>query len=197
MTTNALREMKKKFTSGVMIGLYSFGLWLSNPEYSYSSELDPVSLSFRTRISDETVLGNDAPEFFTESDIAANFKLPWQSYSSSGWGWGTRLMTSAGVLRGANKNALAVSAIPELTFGSEDGRYTLDLGIGGAVFSRYKFGIQNFGGYFQFALTFGGSVPVNESQGIGYRFLHYSDAGGYGPHTTGADFHMIEFVHRF
>lgn len=195
--TNALRETKKKFTRGVMLGIFSFGLWLSHPEYSYSSELDLLSLSFRTRISDETVLGDDASEFFTESNIAANFKLPWQSYASSGWGWGTRLMTSAGVLRGANKNALTVSAIPELTFGSEDGRYTLDLGIGGAAFSRYKFGVQDFGGYFQFALTFGGSVPVNESLGIGYRFLHYSDAGGYGPHTTGADFHMIEFVHRF
>ncbi len=195
--TNTMRETKKIFTRGVMIGFYSFGLWLSNPEYSYSSELDLLSLSFRTRISDETVLGNDAPEFFTESDIAANFKLPWQSYTSSGWGWGTRLMTSLGVLRGANENALTISAIPELTFGSEDGRYTLDLGIGGAVFSRYKFGVQDFGGYFQFALTFGTSVPVNENQGVGYRFLHYSDAGGYGPHTTGADFHMIEFVHRF
>ena len=195
--TNALRKTKNKFTRGAMLGIYSFGLWLSNPNYSYSLELDLLSMSFRTRVSDETVLGKDASEFFTESDIAANFKLPWQSYSPSGWGWGTRLMTSAGVLRGANKNALTVSAIPELTFGSEDGRYTLDLGIGGAVFSRYKFGIQNFGGYFQFALTFGSSVPVNESQGIGYRFLHYSDAGGYGPHTTGADFHMIEFVHRF
>ena len=195
--TSALREAKKKFTRVIMLGLYLFGLWLSNPEYSYSSELDLLSLSFRTRISDDTVLGNDAPEFFTESDIAANFKLPWQNYTSLGWGWGTRLMMSAGVLRGANKNALTVSAIPELTFGSEDGRYTLDLGIGGAVFSKYKFGVQDFGGYFQFALTFGGSVPVNESLGIGYRFLHYSDAGGYGPHTTGADFHMIEFVHRF
>jgi len=194
---NALPEQKKKTTRGLMIGICSFGLWLSNPEYSYSAELDLLSLGFRTRISDETVLGNDAPEFFTESDIAANFKLPWQSYTSSGWGWGTRLMTSAGVLRGANKNALTVSAIPELTFGSEDGRYTLDLGIGGAVFSRYKFGVQDFGGHFQFALTLGSTVPVNESYGIGYRFLHYSDAGGYGPHTTGADFHMIEFVHRF
>ena len=195
--TNALRETKKKFTRGALLGLYLVGLLLSTPEYSYSSELDLLSLSFRTRISDETVLGDDAPEFFTESNIAANFRLPWQSYTSSGLGWGTRLMTSVGVLRGANKNALTVSAIPELTFGTEDGRYTLDLGLGGAVFSRYKFGVQDFGGYFQFALTFGGSVPVNESQGIGYRFLHYSDAGGYGPHTTGADFHMIEFVHRF
>ncbi len=194
---NAWRETKKKFTRGVLIGFCSFGLWLSTPEYSYSTELDLLSLSFRTRVSDDTVLGNDAPEFFTESDIAANFKLPWQSDTSLGWSWGTRLMTSIGVLRGANKNALTVSAIPELTFGSEDGRYILDLGIGGAIFSRYKFGVQDFGGHFQFALTVGGSVPLNESQGIGYRFLHYSDAGGYGPHTTGADFHMIEFIHRF
>ncbi|WP_410000329.1 acyloxyacyl hydrolase [Halomonas sp. I1] len=32
---------------------------------------------------------------------------------------------------------------------------------------------------------------------MGYRFLHYSDAGVNGPDTTGADFHMIEFRYRY
>lgn len=33
--------------------------------------------------------------------------------------------------------------------------------------------------------------------GLGYRFLHYSDAGINGSNTTGADFHMVEFTYRF
>jgi len=27
--------------------------------------------------------------------------------------------------------------------------------------------------------------------------MHYSDAGAYGPHTIGADFHMVELIYRF
>ena len=48
--TNTMRETKKIFTRGIMIGFYSFGLWLSNPEYSYSSELDLLSLSFHKNL---------------------------------------------------------------------------------------------------------------------------------------------------
>lgn len=184
-----------KFTSRLMLGVCTLGVGLGNPCQSYSQELDLLNVSIRSRVSDETVLGNDAPEFFTESDIAFNFRLPWSSQSSSGWS--TRLMMSTGVLQGADKKALVVSAIPELVLGRESGRYEVDLGVGAALFSRYKFGIQDFGGPFQFALTLGGSTPVHESFRLGYRFLHYSDWGGYGPHTTGADFHMIELIHTF
>ena len=151
----------------------------------------------RARVSEQTVLGKVAPEAFEEYDVAANFGLPWQSYSTSGWGMGTRLMASAGILRGSGKNAIVVSLIPELTLGREDGQFTLDLGVGGALFSRSRFGVQDYGGPFQFALTLGVSVPVYNKLGLGYRFLHYSDASVNGPHTIGADFHMIEFNYRF
>lgn len=180
----------------------SFGLllviifFLLAPNLSYSEDLRLQSLSMRVRLSEKTLLGKDAPEDFEEYDVSANFELPWKSYSTSGWGMGTRLMGSTGILRGAGKNALVVSLIPELTLGSEDGRFTLDLGAGGALFSRHRFGTQDYGGPFQFALTFGVGVPLYNSLGLGYRFLHYSDAGVNGSDTTGADFHMIEFSHR-
>lgn len=171
--------------------------FLLAPSLSYSEELKLQSLSLRARLSEKTLLGEDAPEDFEEYDVSANFGLPWRSYSASGWGMGTRLMGSAGILRGAGKNALVVSLIPELTLGSEDGRFTLDLGAGGALFSRYHFGTQDYGGPFQFALTLGVGVPLYKNLGVGYRFLHYSDAGVNGSDTTGADFHMIEFSYRF
>ena len=185
-----------------MLSHTSFGLLLSficcllAPGLSHSEDLNLLSLSIRARVSEKTLLGEEAPEDFQAYDVVANFGLPWERYSTSGWGMGTRLMASAGILRGAGKNALVVSLIPELTLGSEDGQFVLDLGVGGALFSRHRFGTQDFGGPFQFAGTLGVSVPLYKKLGLGYRFLHYSDAGANGHHTTGADFHMIEFSYR-
>jgi hypothetical protein len=123
--------------------------------------------------------------------------LPWESYSRSGWGVGTRLLTSAGVLSGADKTALVVSVIPVLALGSQDGQFTLDLGAGLALLSKHHFAQQDFGGNLQFALTFGVGVPLYRRVGVGYRFMHYSDAGLYGPDTIGVDFHMVELIYRF
>ncbi len=167
------------------------------PGPSYAEDLNLQSLSVRTRVSERTLFGEDASEGFEEVDVSANFELPWQRYSASGWGMGTRLMASAGILRGAGENALVVSAIPELTLGSEDGRFIMDMGVGVALLSRHRFGTQDYGGPFQFALTFGAGVPLYNKLGIGYRFMHYSDAGINGSDTVGADFHMIELNYRF
>jgi hypothetical protein len=65
------------------------------------------------------------------------------------------------------------------------------------LLSAHRFGRQDYGGPFQFALTFGVTVPLYGRLDAGYRFLHYSDAGIYGGHTIGADFHMIELGYRF
>ena len=170
---------------------------LLTPSMSYAEELSLQSLSMRARFSETTVLGKDAPESFEVYDMSANFELPWKNYSTLGWGIGTRLMASTGILRGDEEDALVVSLIPELTLGSVDGRYTLDLGIGGALLSRHRFGTQDFGGPFQFALTDGVSIPLYKKLRLGYRFMHYSDAGVNGSDTTGADLHMVEFIYGF
>ncbi|MCL7942180.1 acyloxyacyl hydrolase [Halomonas sp. ATCH28] len=164
---------------------------------SFADDLELQSLSLRARVSEKTLLGDEAPEDFEEYDLSANVALPWENYSTSGWGMGTRLMASAGLLRGSGENALVVSVIPELTLGSQEGRFLLDLGAGGALFSRHRFGTQDYGGPFQFALTLGIGGPLYRQLGLGYRFLHYSDAGVNGSDTTGADFHMIEFRYRY
>jgi hypothetical protein len=106
-------------------------------------------------------------------------------------------MASAGALYGAGEAALVVSLIPLVAFGSQDGGFTLDMGAGGALLSRHHFGTQDFGGCFQFALTVGVGVPLFERLGAGYRYMHYSDAGINGSHTTGVDLHMLELIYRF
>lgn len=164
---------------------------------SVADDLELQSLSLRARLSEKTLLGDEAPEDFEAYDLSANIALPWEVDATSGWGAGTRLMASAGVLRGVGENALVVSVIPALTLGNQDGRFLLDLGAGGALFSRHRFGTQDFGGPFQFALTLGIGGPLYRQLGLGYRFLHYSDAGVNGSDTTGADFHMIEVRYRY
>ncbi len=162
-----------------------------------SIELSLLSVSIRGTLSSKDLVGAIAPEEFREYGVAADISLPWGWYSLSGWGAAIKLVGSAGALHGGGETALVVSLIPLLAVGSRDGRFTLDMGAGGALLSRHHFGAQDFGGYFQFALTVGLSVPLFKRFGVGYRFQHYSDAGVYGPENTGADMHMLEFIYRF
>lgn len=155
------------------------------------------SFSIRGTCSSADIFGNDTLEEFRQYDIAASFKLPWAWYAMSGWGVGTRVMNSSGALYSSEESALSVSVIAQVVFGSQDGRFALDLGAGGAALSRHRFGEQDFGGPLQFALTAGLSIPLFKRYAVGYRFLHYSDGGLNGSHTTGADLHMLELIYRF
>jgi len=161
------------------------------------SKLSLLNVSIRVSVSSFDVVGGEAAEEFRALDVAANFKSPWAWYSQSGWGAGLRLLTGVGALNGGGDTGLVVSFLPLLALGSRDGRFTLDMGAGGALFSRRTFGTQDFGGYFQFALTAGISVPLFWRLGAGYRFMHYSDSAIYGPHHVGADLHMLELIYRF
>ncbi len=172
-------------------------LCLLVPRPSRAEDLRFLSVGMRASVSEKTILGSAPPESFREYDVGVNIGLPWERYSQSGWGVGTRMMASAGILQGGGDSALVVSLIPMLAFGSQDGRFIMDMGAGGALLSRNRFGTQDFGGPFQFALTLGASFPLYERLGLGYRFLHYSDAGFNGSGSVGADLHMIELTYRF
>jgi hypothetical protein len=167
------------------------------PWPSRAEDLSLLSIGVRARVGGERVIGEVQPEAFHEYDAVVSIRLPWERYSASAWGVGSRMLASAGVLQGADKTAVVVSVIPVLVFGSQDGRFTLDLGAGGAFLSKHRYAQQDYGGPLQFALTFGLGVPLYGRVGMGYRFLHYSDAGIYGAHTIGADFHMVELIYRF
>jgi hypothetical protein len=167
------------------------------PAPSRGFAMDLVSVGIRARVSSDDVLGKEQPEAFYEYDVWAAFRLPWERYSTSGWGVGTRVLTSAGYLEGAGSGALVVSVLPVVAFGTRDGRLTVDLGAGLAVLSQTEFAQQDFGGPVQGALTFGVGIPVYQRFGVGYRFMHYSDWGAYGPNTIGADLHMVELIYRF
>jgi len=159
--------------------------------------LELASAGIRASFSSERVLGKESLDAFREYDVWGAFRLPSLAYDSTHGSVRTRLLASAGYLEGGGSGALAVSVLPLVTFGTHDGRFLVDLGAGLAVLSQSKFGQQDFGGPVQFALTFGASVPLYRQFGVGYRFMHYSDAGAYGSDTVGADMHMLELVYRF
>ncbi len=164
---------------------------------SQASDFDLLSVSVRARVGEKRVLGEVAPESFRAYDVMATIRLPWETDLPAGWGLRTRLLASAGALHGADKTALTLSLIPALAIGTGGGGFTLDAGIGLAALSEHRYAQQDFGGPLQAALTVGASVGLHERVAVGYRFMHYSDAGAWGKGTTGADFHMFELSYRF
>ncbi len=171
------------------------GVFTTGP--SRASDFELHSVGVRARVGEKRVLGEQQPESFRQYDIVTTIRLPWEEQFRPGWAVGARLLASVGVLQGADKTALVASLIPVLAIGTQDRRFTLDLGVGLALLSRHRYAQQDYGGPLQAALTLGISVPLYERVGVGYRFLHYSDGGAYGHDTIGADFHMIELIYRF
>jgi Lipid A 3-O-deacylase (PagL) len=170
------------------------GLFTSAP--SYADELRWLSIALRGGVTGPPVLGGEAAETFQQYDIAATLGLPWSWYSESGWGVGTRVITSIGVLTAAGDTAFLTTLVPDFAFGPRDSLLSFDIGGGIALLSRYEFGRQDMGGPFQFVFTFGLTVPIYKNLGAGYRFHHMSDGGLYDG-AQGVDVHMLEIVYKF
>jgi hypothetical protein len=121
----------------------------------------------------------------------------WERYGESGWGVGTRVLTTAGVLKAAGETAFIGTFVPGIAFGPKDGRLSLEVGGGIALLSEYKFGNQNLGGPFQFVWDIGVRGGVMRNIGAGYWFQHLSDATIYGSQSRGFDLHMVELSYRY
>lgn len=167
------------------------------PWAAHAAEWELLSIGVRAQVWDQTALGKQQPEPFDQYDLTVTARTPWASRSWASWTASSRLLASVGALRGAGKTGVVATAIPALAFTHRTVPLTLDAGAGLALLSVHRFGTQEYGGPLQFALTAGASVTVFRHVGIGYRFLHYSDARLYGSGTVGADFHMIELSYAF
>ncbi|HEX6690486.1 MAG TPA: acyloxyacyl hydrolase [Burkholderiales bacterium] len=166
-------------------------------EPARGADWELLSIGVRAQVWEQRVLGKDQPEAFNEYDLVATVRMPWAGRSWSSWEMSARLLASAGIIRGADDTAFVASAIPALAFTHRKVPVSVDFGAGLALLSQHQFRDQDYGGPVQFALTFGIGGTVYRQVGIGYRFLHYSDASMYGSHTIGADFHMIELFYAF
>lgn len=197
--------MREMHVAWIRLGFVLFMLLALLPNMSHADSIKALqeldwslqNISIRARFAEQTLLGADAPEKFNAYDISSNFKMPYTLFGTDNWELGTSLMVSAGVLEGIDQSSVVVSVVPELMLRSSNDGFTFNVGFGLAAFSRHTLGSQDFGGPFQFAITFGTTFKLSKHTRIGYRFQHYSDARAYGSNTTGADLHMLELYYVF
>ena len=144
------------------------------------------------------LLGKQQMYNFRLYDIAALWRLPWQSsLGDTDWKIETRLITSAGALEGGGDTGLMATIVPDIALSGWNGLVSLDVGTGLGLFSRYHFGAQDFGGPVQIVATSGIRFnPVTHAY-AGFRVQHFSDAGVYGPNGLGVDMYIVEFGYRF
>jgi hypothetical protein len=166
------------------------------PGPGHADEVRLLNVGVRGGVDGVNVFGGDEKEHFQQYDVFATATLPWGWYGESGWGLSSRLMGTAGVLLGAGEAGFVGALVPVLAFGPRDSPLSLDAGVGAAILTRTKFGVQDFGGALQVVLTFGLRVPVYRGFGVGYRMQHLSDAKIYDD-GRGADLHMLELTYTF
>ena len=164
-----------------------------------AGDLRLESFALRGGFSGSSPIGEHEQQvYFQQADVALTVRLPWEWEIPSGWVLRTRFLTSAGVLRGGGENNAVFTFVPlDVTFGRKDELIAIDMGVGGALVSDYKFGPQNFGGPFQFVWTFGVTSRFIGPFGAGYHFQHYSDATIYGSDSRGIDLHLFEIIYWF
>lgn len=180
---------------------YAIAFWLSIVMGGSSLEagvLRPETLVLRGGFSGGSPIGKEEMVDFHQADLAITARLPWEREIGTGWILGTRLLASAGMLRGAQETKGLFTLVPlDVMFGRKDGLLAIDMGVGGALVTDYRFGQQNLGGPFQFVWTFGVTSRFLGPIGAGYHFQHYSDATIYGSDSRGADLHLFELIYWF
>jgi len=181
----------------VIVAAWLAALFLINPS-DVSAQLRLESLAVRGGLSGSSVIGEEQQTDFNQVDLALTARLPWEWNVGTGWIIKTRLLTSAGVLRGSDELNGVFTLVPlDVIFGRKDGLISIDMGVGGALLTDYKFGNQNFGGPFQFVWTWGATSRFAGPFGAGYHFQHYSDATIYGSESRGVDLHLFEIIYWF
>jgi len=190
-----MRHHVRRWVRGVVLISLSTAIAAS---ISTAGEVRLESFALRGGFSGGSPIGEEEQVYFTQADVALTARLPWEWEIGSGWVFRTRLLTSAGVLRGGGENNAVFTFVPlDIRFGRKDELIAIDMGGGGALLSDYKFGSQNFGGPFQFVWTFGITSRFAGPFGAGYHFQHYSDATIYGSQSRGADLHLFEIIYWF
>ncbi len=183
--------------TGTLVGV-AFILTAMAASMSTAGEVRLESLAVRGGFSGSSVIGEEQQTDFNQVDLALAARLPWEWNVGAGWIIKTRMLTSAGVLRGSHETNGVFTLVPlDVIFGRKDGLLSIDMGVGVALLTDYKFGEQNFGGPFQFVWTWGATSRFAGPFGAGYHFQHYSDATIYGSESRGVDLHLFEIIYWF
>jgi hypothetical protein len=131
-------------------------------------------------------------------DIFWSWRSPFAWEFTPGWDIGARLNASVGALRGQGETGAVGTLVPTLAIGDTDNGFSVEAGVGVALFSKWEFGnVDDFGGPLQFILDLGVNFRAYERLGLGYRFQHWSDGSIHGSDNRGVEMHMLEFSYRF
>lgn len=168
---------------------------------SYEEQRNAITLirvGPRVGVSGKSPFGKDQIEDFQQYDVAAVLGLPlgWRE-PLTGMRLDMRLHSSAGQLVSLGDTAFMVTVVPCLTLSTPNEAISMDVGAGAGLFSRYKFGAQDFGGPAQIVGTIGFGMNLISDFYTGYRFQHFSDATMYGAKSLGVDIHLFELNYRF
>jgi len=135
-------------------------------------------------------------EDFVQVEAFVTYLLPWKLTLGSGWLLGTILNGSAGALNGGRDTGFIAILGPGLMLANEKGGFALFGGVSPTLMSRHEYGLEDFGGIFQFTSYIGLSYLFKDHFGIGYRFQHMSNANIY-DENPGLDMNMFILKYRF
>lgn len=174
------------------------GIERSNSYEERRNVITLIRVGPRVGVSGKSPFGKDQIEDFQQYDVAAVLGLPlrWRE-PLTGMKLDMRVHSSAGQLVSLGDTAFMVTVVPCLTLSTPNEAISVDIGAGAGLFSRYKFGAQDFGGPAQIVGTIGLGMNLVSDFYTGYRFQHFSDATMYGSKSLGVDIHLFELNYRF
>lgn len=134
---------------------------------------------------------DDKDSNLRQFELFARYQLPWELRSRSGWGIGTQVEVTAGLMNASGDNGLIGTIGPSITLGNPGFPLFVDLGISAAGLTRDTFGNRDYNGYGQFISHGGLNYRFSDKLGVGYRYQHMSNAGMNGSSNPGLNLHMI------
>lgn len=137
---------------------------------------------------------NHARFYHTEAFI--NWDTPWHWELGRGWHLQTRLELTGGWMNGRGEDAAFGTVGPGFVASWKDIPIVFEAGISPTVLGREQFGNTDFGTVFQFTTHGGLMWNVTRRVGVGFRFLHLSNAD-IGPSNPGVNFYSFGVGCRF
>jgi hypothetical protein len=168
-----------------------------NAEDTAKEPLNLVAIGTRYGTNADSGTSNDRNGTVDRFDVFGSWRTPYAWELTPGWDLGARLNASVGVIRSQGEIGAIGTFVPTLAIGDIGNVFSFELGVGAALFSKWKYGtVEDFGGPLQFIVDAGVNFRVYKQFGLGYRFQHFSDADIYGA-KRGVDMHMLEFSYRY
>jgi lipid A 3-O-deacylase len=129
-----------------------------------------------------------------------------------GWKWDERWFeTSTGHLGGywdlgytyweggkqaSGRHSISAAPVFEYVFGAGYYKPFIEAGIGASFFSATSAGDQKLGSSFNFEDRLGAGIKIGDTQRIGIRVIHYSNAGLAQP-NDGIESYSVFYAHQF